>query len=198
MRDFRYRFRNGGEFSAKDNGFLVVESLELPRKGDLSRLELSLHVEFICTVLEMNQKQCFWLVESPSDHTLEDLTGIFPNHYTLNGSVMGYFDFNRELIARFWTAFETADKTEPWKNEESWALGNVTANLPIPKSDSPIQRPYWSVEHILKNCQKINALFVQSGWFAFFAIRPFEQARTLLEREFPELKTQPPSKPPSA
>src|SRR4051812_13352430 len=120
--DFRYRFKNGGEFSARDSEFLVVESLELPKKGDPSRLQLSRHVEFICTIMELNQQRCFWLVESPSDRALEDLKSIFPDHHVLNGSVIGYFEFDWQLIARFWAAFEAADKSEPWKNEQSWAL----------------------------------------------------------------------------
>jgi hypothetical protein len=112
--EFRYRFKGGGEFSARDKGFLVVESLERPRKGDLSRLELSQHVDFICTILELHQAQrCIWLVESPSDRALEDLKSIFSDQIVLNGSIMGYFEFDRQLIARFWTAFEAVDKTEP-------------------------------------------------------------------------------------
>jgi hypothetical protein len=187
-KDFRYAFKNGSEFSGRDSGFLVVESLELPRKDDLSRLELNLRVDFICTILELNHQRCFWLVESPSDRALEDLRNIFPDHHVLNGSIIGYFEFDRQLIARFWSAFEAADKTEPWKNEQSWALGNVSDNLPMPKSDSLLQRPYWSVEHILRNCEIVNSLFAQAECFAFFAIRPFEGVRALLEQEFPELR----------
>lgn len=187
-KDFRYPFKNGGEFSGGDSGFLVVESLELPRKDDLSRLELSLHVDFICTTLELNQRRCFWLVESPSDRALEELRSIFSDHHVLNGSMIGYFEFDRRLIAHFWSAFQAADKTEPWKNEQSWALGNVSDNLPLPKSDSLLQRPYWSVEHILRNCEKVDSLFVQAGWFAFFAVRPFEGVQGLLEQEFPALR----------
>jgi hypothetical protein len=101
---------------------------------------------------------------------------------------MGYFDFDRQLITRFWTAFEAAEKTEPWKNEQSWALGNVSDNLPVPKSDSLLQRSYWSVEHILGNCEKVNSFFVQAECFAFFAVRPLNEVRALVEKEFPQVK----------
>jgi hypothetical protein len=186
--DFRYRFKNGGEFSGRDSGFLVVESLEVPKKGDLSRLQLNLHVDFICAVLEVNQQQCFWLAESPSKRAREELTKIFPQHQVLNNSLFGYFNFDRKLISRFWSVFESIDRAEPWKNEAAWVLGDLVEQLPVPESDSFFRRPFWSVEHVLKNCEKINSLFVQSGWFAFVAIRPFDGARALVEREFPELK----------
>ena len=186
--DFRYQFKSGCEFSGRDSGFLVVESLELPKKGVRSRFQLSLHVDFVCTVLELNHQRCFWLAENPSVAALEDLKRAFPDHHILNGSVLGYFDFDRQLIARFWTAFESANQTQPWANEQAWALGGSSGDIPLPEADSLLHRPHWSVEHILKNHDKMNAVFVQAGYFGFFAVRVSDKARLLIEKEFAQLR----------
>ncbi|MGI9115829.1 MAG: hypothetical protein ACR2FX_12540 [Chthoniobacterales bacterium] len=188
--DFRYPFRDGAGFSGGSSGFLAVESLELAKKEDTSHLQLSRHVDFICEILQKNGPRCFWLVESPSDRARKDLISLFPEHDLLNGSLSGYLEFDPELISQFWAVFDSVDRVEPWKNEQAWALGNVAEKLPTPRSDSIVRRPYWSVEHVLKNCEKVNTLFVQAGWFAFFAVRPFDGVRAVIERQFPELKAQ--------
>lgn len=185
--DFRYPFRTGGEFSGEASGFLVVESLELAKKEDTSHLQLSLHVDFICQILRKNGTLCFWLAESPSDRAREGLISLFPEHHFLNGSLSGYFEFDPGLISQFWDLFESVDSVEPWQNEQAWALAKIAEELPTPRSGSILRRPYWSVEHLLKNCENVNSLFVQAGWFAFFAVRPLAEVRALLEKEFPRL-----------
>jgi hypothetical protein len=185
--DFRLPLKSGGEFSSVESGFLVVENMGLPKKREgAEHLQLGQHIDFICAALKRCDGSCFWLVENPSDAASNRLATIFPVHNILNNSVAGYFEFDSELVKSFWLTFETIDRQEPWKNEEAWALATVTEKLPVPQRGSVFQKPYWSVDHLLQNCGMVNSLFVQAGWFAFLAIRPFEGAHETLTREFPE------------
>ena len=187
--DFRIEFKGGGEFSSQQEGFIVVESLKLAKKHELNpSLQLHRHCKFIGDVLERQNGRCFWFVETPSSKALPMLQKHFPNHQLLNGSIAGYFEHNPALVSEFWNTFAENYEAEPWKNEQAWALASVTETMPEPQSQSWMQKPFWSVEHALQNCEKFQSLFVQSGWFGFFAVRPFQNFNESLTREFPNLE----------
>lgn len=187
--DFRRKFKTGAEFSSKEEGFLVIENLELAKKNErISPLNLSLHCKFICEVLKQCGGECFWFVENPSPKTLTILQNIFPNHNVLNGSISGYFGMEEGLIYAFWNLFEKTYTQMPWQNEQAWGLVSLTEKLPTPQSQSWLQKPFWSVNHVLENHKRLHGVFVQLGWFSFFAVRPFEGLEKLLSNEFPELE----------
>jgi hypothetical protein len=186
--DFRRKLNGGGEFSSQREGFVVLESSELAKKTECKPpLQLSQHSNFMSEVLERGATECLWFVESPRPRALSMLQKAFPSHHILNGSIAGYFKIDRPLICEFWSTFAVADAEAPWQNEQAWGLAGVDDRLPEPESGTFLQRPFWSVEHALKNCNRLTSIFVQAGWFAFVAMRPFESLNQRLRHEFPEL-----------
>jgi hypothetical protein len=194
-KDYKINYKDGSEFSSKKLGFLIIESTELAAKNEIEPpLQIYLHIELLCNLLENDStakepiNKCLWLVESPNSKALDMIKKEFPENEILNGSIAGYFNYNRDKIKIFWEIFHEIDKKHPWQNEQAWAIAGITDNIPTPHLKGIIQRPYWSVEHILKHHEKVHSIFVQRGWFAFLAVRNSSVVERIIKQEFPQLE----------
>jgi hypothetical protein len=187
--DFRRKLKTGKEFSGQKEGFVFLESFDLSSKKEaVPPLQWWDHLDFIHSVLiHQEQNQCFWFVENPSKQTLADLKYSFSVNEVLNGSISGYFSIDKALICAFWNLHRKAYEQEPWHNEEAWGMAGVSEKLPEPQASSWIQKPYWSVEHALRNSDKLHSIFVQMGWFGFLGLRKSPWATAIIAGEFPHL-----------
>jgi hypothetical protein len=185
--DFCRKLKNGEEFSGQKEGFIFLEYFDLASKKDtVSPFQLWNHLEFIQTMLDLQgQNQCLWFVENTSKKTLNVLEKSFPVNAVLNGSISGYFSIDHKLISKFWNLCREANEQEPWHNEQAWGLAGVTSQLSQPQAHSLLQKPYWSIEHILQNSDKLCSIFVQMGWFGFLGLRKSPFAAELIAKEFP-------------
>lgn len=187
--DFRFKYRSGGWFSSRETGFITVEGEEQPRKGETTpALQIHRHASFVTNVMERGGSRCLWVVDCPSDSAGKVLREKFIEHRMISCSLAGYFEPERATIASYWKIFAEHWDREPWNMEQPWALAGISAELPDPPpAKSFLMSSTWSLEHLLKNHDKIDSIFVQMGWFSFFSLRESKYSKEFIFEEFPDL-----------
>jgi hypothetical protein len=189
--DFRYKLRGQGEFSSDQAGFFFVESTALAEGNETEPpLQMHLHCEFMQQITRVQKSRCLWLVETASKPALALLQKRFPDHQNLGCSIAGYFEPEYGSIRDFWDIRTRLDKVESWNYEQPWALVGVFEKLPDPAFSTRSRRSrVWTLDHVFSNWQKVSAVFVQEGWFAYFGVKRSAQTIKLVIHEFPQFNS---------
>lgn len=190
---FSYDLGSGEAFRSEDYDFVFAGSTDLAIKGECEApLQWVHHCSFIQDVASAYGSECFWILESASDAARSQLQEEFPDCSIFGCSMFGSITASKEAFQKFWGIFATLDQAEPWNQEQPWAIIATHKPLPRPSVSSLVCRhPVWNLDHVFRNADALDAVFVQEGWFAYFGLKrnAANSAWKLILAEFPTLAT---------